>query len=460
MKSKLKSGLARSRSGSPISLLSAMIPLCIFLSAISTHAQSPGKSPSSPAQTLSRRKEDPLAPLLRQATDAIDKMDFDAALDPLQQYITQRPDDAYAHFQLGYVYAGLKRQQDSKAEFSRAITLEPKMAAAHLNLGLVLMDTDPAAAAEAFHRAAELSPSESRPRFLEGFALEHAGNLTEAIAQYRAALVLDSTSYEIQFALGRALLRTKDATGAEMQFKGAMAARPDSAPARLGLANALLEQKKLEAANDAFAEYFKLSPGDWAAHFDRASALFDLNRLDDAVAELDLAESGAAPTPGTLKMRGEIYMHQNKWKEARETLLQAVKVSGTDPEPAYWLGHVDIELHDYPAAIGILDQVYKQNPQSTDALRDLANAFFLHEDYSAALGAMDRLDKLETPKPGSWFVRAICYDKLFRKAEAMDAYRKFLDQDNGQHDTQDFQARHRILALQAELGQSSKKQKK
>ena len=73
---------------------------------------------------------------------------------------------------------------------------------------------------------------------------------------------------------------------------------------------------------------------------------------------------------------------------------------------------------------------------------------------------MDRLDKMETPKPGSWFVRAICYDKLSRKAEAIDAYQKFLDQDNGQHDTQDFQARHRILALQSELGQSTKKVKK
>src|ERR1019366_1559135 len=112
------------------------------------------------------------------------------------------------------------------------------------------------------------------------------------------------------------------------------------------------------------------------------------------------------------------------------------------------------ELHDYPAAINILSQVYNRNPQDADALRDLANAFFLDEDYPAALGAMDRLAKIEPPKPGSWFVRAICYDKLSHKAEAIEAYQKFLDQDNGQHDTQDFQARHRILTLQGELGQS------
>ena len=91
-----------------------------------TH-KAPGKSQ---AKSAPAEKEDPLAPLLRQATEAIDHMDFAAALDPLQKYIAQRPDEPYPHFQLGYAYVGLKRPADAKAEFSRAIALDPKMAAA------------------------------------------------------------------------------------------------------------------------------------------------------------------------------------------------------------------------------------------------------------------------------------------------------------------------------------------
>ena len=225
----------------------------------------------------------------------MDKNDFAAALEPLQKYIAQRPDDPYSHFQLGYAYVGLKRPEDAKSEFSRAIAIDPKMAAAHLNLGLVLIDSDPAAAAEAFRHAAELQPTESRPRFLAGFSFEHAEKFPEAIEQYRAALAISPKDYEIHFALGRALLRTNDAPAAETQFREAVAARGDSAPARLGLADALLAQKKYEGASEALAEYLKLNPADRAAHFDRASALLDLNRYDDALAELDLAEAGAAP---------------------------------------------------------------------------------------------------------------------------------------------------------------------
>jgi tetratricopeptide (TPR) repeat protein len=121
------------------------------------------------------------------------------------------------------------------------------------------------------------------------------------------------------------------------------------------------------------------------------------------------------------------------------------------------MGRADLGLKDYPAAVQILQQAYAQDAQNADTLRDLSEAFYLNENYAAALDAMDRLAKLETPRPGSWFVRAICYDKLARKTEAIEAYQKFLDQDGGQHDTQDFQARQRILVLQKELGQSKKK---
>jgi Flp pilus assembly protein TadD len=126
---------------------------CILAPGTSNAAQSQRNTPTKSATgAATHEKEDPLAPLLQQANDAIDKMDFAAALDPLQKYILQRPDEPYPHFQLGYAFAGLKRAADAKTEFSRAVALDPKMAAAHLNLGLVLMDSEPGLAADAFGR--------------------------------------------------------------------------------------------------------------------------------------------------------------------------------------------------------------------------------------------------------------------------------------------------------------------
>jgi Flp pilus assembly protein TadD len=438
--------------------LAWMLALCHVVAAW-TAPQSAVKTAPNAKKHATAAKEDPLAPLLRQATEAIDKENFTAALDPLQKYIAERAEDPYAHFQLGYAYAGLKRAQDAKLEFSRAIALDPKMGAAYLNLGLVLMDSDAAAAARAFRHAAELQPSESRPLFLAGFALEHAGDLKLAEEQYRAALALAPNDYEYNFALGRAQLRDGQSIEAETYFRKAIEARGDSAPARLGLANTLIAQQKHAPAIDALADYLKLNPADHAAHFDRASSLMELKRYDEALGELDLAEKDTPPTPDELKMRGNIYVQQQNWKDAAIVLAQGVQAAPHDADMPTWLGHAEIELREYPAAIKILAQAYADHPQSPDPLRYLINAFYLNEDYPATIGAMDRLAKLETPKPFSWFVRAICYDKLGHKAEAVSAYQNFLDQDHGEHDAESFQSRRRMVALQHELGQIPKGRK-
>jgi Flp pilus assembly protein TadD len=436
----------------------ALAAALFVASGVSVIAQSQRKTPAKPpAGAPSPDQDNILAPLLQQATEAIDQMEFAAAVDPLQKYIAQRPDDPYSHFQLGFAFAGLKRQDDAKKEFLRAINLDPKMGAAHLNLGLLLMDSDPTTAAEAFGHAADLQPTESRPHFLAGFCLEQIGKLPEAIAQYRAALKLSPKDYETHFALGRILARSRDVPGAEAQFREAVAVRGDSAEARLGLANILLNEGKRDEANAALEEYLKLKPENHAAIYDRALAYFELNKFDAALKELDLFDADNSATVDSLKMRADMYMQQKKWKEAGLTLVHANQKAPTDPEVAEWEGHVQVELRDYVSAIRILKQVITQNPQSLEALGDLSNAYFLNKNFAETLATLDSLEKLEAPKPGAWFVRAICYDNLSRKAEAIAAYQKFVDQDGGKHDTQDFQASQRIIVLKKELGQSEKK---
>ena len=181
----------------------------------------------------------------------------------------------------------------------------------------------------------------------------------------------------------------------------------------------------------------------------------NLDRYDDALAELDLATAAAAPSADELKMRGEIYMHQKKWSEAAGALKQALATAPQDAELAEWMGRADLGLKDYPAAVQILQQAYAQDAQNADTLRDLSEAF--STKTTPLLWTMDRLAKLETPRPGSWFVRAICYDKLARKTEAIEAYQKFWIRTAGSTTRRIFRRAQRILVLQKELGQSKKK---
>src|SRR5882672_5315890 len=121
-------------------------------------AQSSSSKPvaKAPAQGTRRVVNNPLNDLLEQARAAIDRNDFQAALEPLKKFIAERDDLAYAHFQLGYVYTALKQPKEARAEYQKAVALDPKMSEAQLNLGILLLDSDPAAAVGPFTKAVDL----------------------------------------------------------------------------------------------------------------------------------------------------------------------------------------------------------------------------------------------------------------------------------------------------------------
>ena len=76
--------------------------------------------------------------LLAAAQDAVNQQDYAAAAHDYQAYLAKKPDDAVVHYDLGYAYTAMQRPADAKAEYEKAIALDPKMASAYQNLGLTL----------------------------------------------------------------------------------------------------------------------------------------------------------------------------------------------------------------------------------------------------------------------------------------------------------------------------------
>src|SRR5690349_749527 len=74
-------------------------------------------------QTQSRQQKvsNPLNDLLDEAQRDIDANNFEAAVVPLRKFIAEKPEVAFAHFQLGYAYTALKCSDEARAEYERAI---------------------------------------------------------------------------------------------------------------------------------------------------------------------------------------------------------------------------------------------------------------------------------------------------------------------------------------------------
>jgi tetratricopeptide (TPR) repeat protein len=90
----------------------------------------------------------------------------------------------------------------------------------------------------------------------------------------------------------------------------------------------------------------------------------------------------------------------------------------------------------------------KLKPDFGAAYGDLAVAADGNKDYELAIRATDARAKFLPEIPVSYFLRATAYDHLKDYKQASENYHKFLDVANGQYPDQEWQARHRLIAIE------------
>jgi Flp pilus assembly protein TadD len=427
--------------------------LTVFLASSTPHAaiakQTQKTSTPAPQQTT-KRVANPLNEWLDEAQHDIDKSEFAAAIEPLQKVIKEEPNVAYPHFQLAYVFTALQRSDDARAEYERVIAIDPKMAAAYLNLGILLIDKDPAAAVAPLKKAVELSPTESRPRVLLGVAQERNQDLAGAAESFASARRLDPRDADAAERLGTLYMNMKRPADAEPQFRSVLDTNPKNKIALLGLANSLDEQNKPEAAA-AYDNYLAVEPSDEAVRSRRLDFLLTQDKYDDALAELDRAEAAHGVTLDSLRQRADIQIAQKKWDAAITTIQKALALAPNDAQLHGGLGRLLMQRREFPSAEKELKAALTLDHSNLVYLKDLSSTYYLGGNYAAALATMDEIAKVEKPSAFTWFIRALCYDKLNQPKPALAAYQTFLTMTTEKNTDQVWQATERSKVLRRML---------
>ena len=239
----------------------------------------------------------------------------------------QAPNEARA-FHLAGVLAHQLKRNDAAALLGRAVAIDPQLAEAHNDRGVVLAAGGALAEAlSSFERAVELKPGYAEARNNLARALRSVGRLEEAAVQFGRVLAAVPGSPLVHFELAMVLELTADPARAEAHYRKAIALRRDFLDAHLKLATLLQRTGRLPEALAAAEIAAAIAPGDAGVRNNLGNVLRAVERHADAITQYETAlridpNSVAAHYNLGMALRGETRIGEARAHFARALALK------------------------------------------------------------------------------------------------------------------------------------------
>jgi Flp pilus assembly protein TadD len=418
-------------------------------------AQSSQSAPKVPRRTRPAAQQ-PIQSAGAKAEALIEKNDYAAAEPLLLKAVADDPKDWQAWYYLGYLYSATDRNEKAIDAYSHAVAENPKLFEANLNLGLLLATAGNRVDAAKYLTAATTLKPQSDPDqslFRAWYALGRllsTDNPPQATAALKRAAELHPKEAGPHIELAQLLERQHDLAAAEKEFLAALTLEPSNIEAATGVANIYLQSKRLPEAETALRKLVALCPKDAAAHLQLARVLAELKKTDEASAEFAAAQQLTPNDPEILKESAKQQLAAKKYAEAETSLRTLIQQKPNDPELHFAIASALLNQHKYADAQQAYLMTVKLKPDWGEAYSELAVAASSNKDYMLCLRALAAREKFLPETPGTYFLRATAFDHLKDFKQASDNYKHFLAEANGKFPDQEWQARHRLIAIDPE----------
>ncbi len=429
---------------------------CLFLCSLAVgRAQNqlpPGtRAPDSAPQLAPAQSPD------REAAESkIEQHDFAAARPLLEKHLARNPSDARALFDLGYIEDATGHADQAATDYRKAIAANPKQFESRLALGLLLAHQSLFdGAREQLQQATQLAPDPPNP-------------VTQAQA-FRTLAELDRTTDPpaARDALVAALKLTPE-TPADLLLTAQIAeANGDTelaqtayqrllsghAPADVvsaatgGLAQLLIKQSKYAEAEPLLKTALARDPRDTALNAQLATDLLGQQKNAEALPVLETLQQLEPGNAAVDQMLADAYSQAGQPDKADPIYARMALAHPENEDILAGQGENLMRERRYPEAQQVLEKAVKLKPDDGDAWSGLAFASSENKQYETTLHALSMRANLLGETPVSYFLWATTYDNLHLPKQAEEYYHKFLAAAGGKFPDQEWQARHRLVAL-------------
>ncbi len=405
-------------------------------------------------------------PKFDEANAALDAHDYDKALKLLTPLAAANPNDATNLYDLASAQDALDQTSPAEHTYRAAIAADPKQIAPHVALGLMLARND--------------RRDEARVEFLAAVALpipesqqEQSVGVTYKGVAYRALARIDEksrpadardellealkltpeTSEDTLLTAELAEAATNGTQAAETAYRRVLATTPNDPAATSELAHLLVKQLHADEAEDLLSNALKAHPNDPALTVQLASLYASQNKTELALPLVQHLHEANPTEPNIARLLANLYLDTKDYANAEPLLATLATQNPRDPTLVDDHARALIHLKRFAEAQQILTRAVAQPnlfPTPADlgnAAGDLAFAASSNNDPTEALQALQVRATVLPPSAPVLFLTAISHDKLHHYKQAVEAYKQFLDASKGTNPDEEFEARHRIIAL-------------
>ncbi|MGH9794536.1 MAG: tetratricopeptide repeat protein [Candidatus Acidiferrales bacterium] len=326
-----------------------------------------------------------------------------------RQVLAQERDQPDALHLLGLLSCQTGRTHESVGLIRRAISVRPRIAPFHSNLGNALLSLGLLAEAiESFERALGIDPRSLEAHLNLGNALQQQGKLADAVAHYRIALRHRPDCPEAHNNLGNALAAMGRAMEAQAALGQALRLRPNYAEAHANLGRLLMDETGcLEQAAACYQNAARHKPELAEAHAGLGAVRVRQERFAEAEVACHEALRLRPAYPEALLNLGRALDCQRRWAGAERAARAALELRPEFPEAFNNLGnalqqqgHIESALENYREALRL-------RPQYAGAHYNMGNALRASRRPAEAVAAYSRALEIKPDEADIHWNRAL-----------------------------------------------------
>src|SRR5258707_354068 len=258
---------------------------------------------------------------------------------------------------------------------------------------------------------------------------------------------IDDTPPEI--AQAEDAIQQKEFPDAEAEYKQVLTFDPHSTEAAIGLTNIYMKSSRLSDAEPLLRRLATERPDDAGIHLQLGRVLAAQGKMDDAITEIQTALKLVPADSEAQREIADLYVSAGKNDLAENTYRALVTTQPKDPELHRGLGQALLRQKKFPEAQQEFLTALRLKRDSPDVYVDLAFAASENKNYELTIRALNGRTLLNAEMPAiCFFLRASAYDHLRDYKQAALDYHHFLDVASGKYPDQEWQARHRLIAIE------------